>query len=70
MLLETFRPKVVVPQHFDDFFVPLDHPDAAAPRDEQALEAFEDAVRSAATELGLEVEIRRPTLFGAMTFGE
>lgn len=66
VLVETLRPRIVVPQHFDDFFVPLSDPDAVTPQDPEALEAFEDAVRAAAVAIGHEVEIRRPTLFGTV----
>ena len=66
VLLETFHPRIVVPQHFDDFFVPLSDPAAGAPEYEEDLETFEAEVRSVAAELGLETELRRPVLFEAM----
>jgi L-ascorbate metabolism protein UlaG (beta-lactamase superfamily) len=65
-LLETLRPRLVVPNHFDDFFVPLSAPDPGAPRDEDDLFAFEAEVREAAKELGLDVQMRRPVLFKPM----
>jgi L-ascorbate metabolism protein UlaG (beta-lactamase superfamily) len=65
-LLETLRPKLVVPNHFDDFFTPLSAPDPGAPRDEDDLFAFEAEVRSVAAELGLDTKVRRPVLFQAM----
>lgn len=68
VLVETLRPRVVVPHHFDDFFVPLSDPEAAAPRNEADLVAFEEQLRAAAAELGVPLEIRRPTLFEAMRF--
>jgi len=67
-LLEALRPRVVVPHHFDSFFVPLDDPDAAAPLDPGDLDAFEAEVARAAEALDLDVEVRRPGLFEAMTF--
>jgi L-ascorbate metabolism protein UlaG (beta-lactamase superfamily) len=65
-LLETLRPRLVVPNHFDDFFVPLSAPDPGAPRDEDDLFAFEAEVREAAAALGLDVQVRRPVLFQAI----
>jgi L-ascorbate metabolism protein UlaG (beta-lactamase superfamily) len=65
ILLRTLRPHTVVPHHFDDFFVPLDDPDAAAPLRPDDLDAFEAEVASAAAELGLDVEVRRPGLLEA-----
>ncbi len=67
-LVEALRPRVIVPQHFDDFFVPLADPNADAPRYEEDLTAFEDAARAAAEAIGHTVEIRRPSLFGAFSF--
>lgn len=69
LLLEKLRPRIVVPHHYDDFFVPLSDPAAAAPTDEDGLQAFEAEVRAVAAELGLATEVRRPGLFDAMSFG-
>jgi L-ascorbate metabolism protein UlaG (beta-lactamase superfamily) len=68
VLLERLRPRVVVPQHFDDFFVPISDPDAGAPRDEEALVEFEAEVRAVAADLGLATQVRRPVLFEPMRF--
>jgi L-ascorbate metabolism protein UlaG (beta-lactamase superfamily) len=68
VLLETFRPRVVVPHHFEDFFVPLDAPGAATPLDADDLDAFTAEVRAAAEALGLDVEVRRPALLEATSF--
>ena len=67
-LLDAFRPRIVIPQHFDNFFVALADPAAAAPVDEGDLAAFEAEVEAAARELGVTVEVRRPPLLEAMTF--
>ena len=52
-----------MPHHFDDFFTPLDDPDAGAPNDEEDLAAFESELRAAAAAEGVALEIRRPKLF-------
>lgn len=67
-LLESLRPRIVVPQHFDDFFVPLAHPEAARPLQAGDLEAFEAEVEAVAAELGLDVEVRRPRLLERTTY--
>lgn len=67
-LLATFRPRVVVPQHFDDFFVPLADPHAGEPIRPGDLDAFEAEVAAAAEELGLAVEVRRPSLLEPIDF--
>ncbi|MBW2314990.1 MAG: MBL fold metallo-hydrolase [Deltaproteobacteria bacterium] len=67
-LLDALRPRIVVPQHYDNFFVPLADPDAAVPIDEADLAAFEAEVASAARELDLAVEVRRPRLLEAVSY--
>ena len=62
-LVESLRPAVVVPHHYDDFFLPLDDPAAAAPSDAADLADFEREVGEAADALGLEVEVRTLALF-------
>jgi L-ascorbate metabolism protein UlaG (beta-lactamase superfamily) len=63
LLVQTLRPRLVVPHHFDDFFTPLSDPDAGAPRDEDDLAAFEAELREAARLEGVALEVRRPKLF-------
>lgn len=65
-LVETLRPRVVVPHHFDDFFVGLDAPDADAVRNPDDLAAFIREVEDAADTLGLEVEVRPLHLFESL----
>ena len=62
-LVRTLHPRLVVPQHFDDFSVPLDDPAAGDPVDPEALAAFEAQLRDAAAAEGVALEIRRPKLF-------
>ena len=62
-LVRTLRPRLVVPHHFDDFSVPLDDPSAGDPADPEALTAFEQALREAASAEGVTLELRRPKLF-------
>ena len=62
-LVRTLRPRVVVPQHFDDFFTSLDDPSAGEPRDPDDLAAFEGEVADAAGAQGMALEVRRPRLF-------
>jgi L-ascorbate metabolism protein UlaG (beta-lactamase superfamily) len=66
-LVRTLRPRRVVPHHYDDFFVPIDDPEATAARNPEDLAAFENEVRAAAQAEGLTVEVQRPVLFEAMT---
>lgn len=63
VLIENLRPRLVVPHHFDDFFVGLAEADPGAPRDREDLEAFEAEVRVAAARLGLDTRLHRPVLF-------
>jgi L-ascorbate metabolism protein UlaG (beta-lactamase superfamily) len=67
LLVEALRPRLVVPHHFDDFFVPIDDPEAGAPSDEEDLAAFEAELRAAAEAEGVALEVRRPVLFEAFT---
>jgi L-ascorbate metabolism protein UlaG (beta-lactamase superfamily) len=66
-LVRTLRPRLVVPHHFDDFSVPLDDPEAAAPRDEEDLLAFEAEIRAASAAEGVLLDFRRPHLFEVLT---
>ena len=62
-LIATFRPRIVVPHHYESFFEPLDSPDAVTPSDPEALEAFEAALREAARAQGVDTQVRRLGLF-------
>jgi L-ascorbate metabolism protein UlaG (beta-lactamase superfamily) len=62
-LIELLRPAVIVPHHFDDFFVPIGEPDAGAAVDPEDLAAFEREVRSASERFGSDTELRRLALF-------
>jgi len=62
-LVRTLRPRLVVPQHFDDFFTPIDAPAAGEPRDPDDLAAFERELADAARAQGVSLEVRRPRLF-------
>lgn len=66
-LVDGLRPKLVVPHHFDDFFEPLASEDAAAPRDPDDLEAFEEEILAAARAHGVEVEVRVLGLFETLS---
>jgi len=66
-LVRTLQPRLVVPHHFDDFFVPIDDPDAATPQDEASRAAFEQELRAAAAAEGLTVDVRLPALFQTIT---
>ena len=66
-LVRTLRPRLVVPHHFDDFTIPLDDPDAGAPRDEEDLAAFEQELRAAAAAEGIGIDFRRPKLLQVLT---
>ena len=65
-LVKALRPRRVVPHHYDDFFRPLDDPDAAAPGDPEDLAAFEAELLAAAEEEGHPLEVRRLDLFEAL----
>jgi L-ascorbate metabolism protein UlaG (beta-lactamase superfamily) len=62
-LVGLLRPRIVVPHHFDDFFVALSDPSAGAPSDPEDLERFEAEVRAAAERFGTGTEVRRVGLF-------
>jgi len=62
-LVSMLRPRWVVPHHMDDFFVPLDDPEAAVPADPEDLAAFEAEVAEAADDAGISVDVRRLGLF-------
>jgi L-ascorbate metabolism protein UlaG (beta-lactamase superfamily) len=66
-LVHTLRPRLVVPHHFDDLFVPIDAPDAAAPQDEEDLAAFEQELRAAAAAEAVTLDVHRPQLFQVLT---
>ncbi len=66
-LVRTLRPRLVMPHHFDDFFVSIDGPDAAEPQDEDSLAAFEQELRAAAAAEHLSIDVRRPQLFQTIT---
>ena len=66
-LVRTLRPRIVVPHHFDDFFRPLDDPDAAAPRDPEDLAAFGAELRAAGDEAGVDLDLRTLGLFETLT---
>jgi L-ascorbate metabolism protein UlaG (beta-lactamase superfamily) len=66
-LVRALRPRRVVPHHYDDFLVPIDAAEAAAPRDPADLDAFEAEVHAAAQAEGLTIEVRGPGLLEAMT---
>jgi len=67
LLVRALRPRLVVPHHFDDFFTPLDDPEAGAPSDEEDLAAFEAELRAAAEAEGVALELRRPKLLERWT---
>jgi L-ascorbate metabolism protein UlaG (beta-lactamase superfamily) len=69
-VVRALRPRLVVPHHFDDFFLPLDDSAAGDPSDPEALAAFEQALRDAAAAEGLTLEIRRPRLFEQLLVGK
>jgi len=62
-LISTFRPRLVVPVHYESFLTPLDAPDAAEPSDPEDVAAFEQEVRDAAAAENVTVEVRRMALF-------
>jgi L-ascorbate metabolism protein UlaG (beta-lactamase superfamily) len=62
-LVAAFRPRLVVPHHYESFFTPLDAPDAAEPSDPEDVAAFEQEVRDAAAAEKLALEVRRMGLF-------
>jgi L-ascorbate metabolism protein UlaG (beta-lactamase superfamily) len=65
-VISTFRPRLVVPHHYESFFEPISSPDAATPGDPEDLAAFEQALRDAAKARGLDTEVRRLGLFEAI----
>jgi len=66
-LIELLRPRVVVPHHFDDFFVAIAEPTAGEPTAPEDLEAFAGEVRAAAERFGTDTEVRRVALFERFT---
>jgi L-ascorbate metabolism protein UlaG (beta-lactamase superfamily) len=65
-LVQTLRPRWVVPHHFDDFFLPIE--EARATRSDLAdLPAFEAELHAAAAAAGIAVSYHRPELFEALT---
>lgn len=58
-LVAATRPRLVIPEHDESFFAPLDAPDAVEPADPDDLAAFESELRAAAAAEGLAMEIRR-----------
>jgi L-ascorbate metabolism protein UlaG (beta-lactamase superfamily) len=69
-LVRTLRPKLVVPHHFESFFVPVREPGAGAPLDEEALAAFEAQLRAAGEAEGLSFAVRRPRMLELLELGE
>ncbi|MCH7707680.1 MAG: MBL fold metallo-hydrolase [Myxococcales bacterium] len=63
LLVKHLRPRWVVPHHFDNFFVGLDDPDAGTPIDPEDLAAFEAEMQAAAEHEGIDLSIRRLSLF-------
>jgi L-ascorbate metabolism protein UlaG (beta-lactamase superfamily) len=68
-LVATFRPRVVVPHHFEAFYLPLSDDDAAAPRDPDDLALFESELREAAEAEGVAMQVRRLGLFESIQLG-
>jgi L-ascorbate metabolism protein UlaG (beta-lactamase superfamily) len=67
-LIESLRPRWVVPHHFDDFFLSID--EARDTRSDLAdLPAFETEVGDAAAAVGISVSYRRPELLDLLTLG-
>jgi L-ascorbate metabolism protein UlaG (beta-lactamase superfamily) len=62
-LIELLRPRIVVPHHFDDFFVPISEPAAGTATSPEDLELFEEEVRAASERFGTDTEVRRVALF-------
>jgi L-ascorbate metabolism protein UlaG (beta-lactamase superfamily) len=66
-VISTFRPRRIVPHHYESFFEPVSSPEAATPTDPAALEAFEQALREAAKAHDVDTEVRRLGLFEAIS---
>jgi L-ascorbate metabolism protein UlaG (beta-lactamase superfamily) len=62
-LIELLRPRIIVPHHFDDFFVALSEPTAGAATSPEDLDAFAEEVRAASERFGTDTEVRRVGLF-------
>ena len=62
-LIELLRPRIVVPHHFDDFFLPISEPTAAVATSPADLELFAEEVRAASERFGTDTEVRRLGLF-------
>jgi L-ascorbate metabolism protein UlaG (beta-lactamase superfamily) len=67
-LIESVRPRWVVPHHFDDFFLSIDEA-RNTQSDLAELPVFETEVRDAAAAVGIRVSYRRPGLLEALTLG-
>jgi L-ascorbate metabolism protein UlaG (beta-lactamase superfamily) len=65
-LVATFRPRLVIPHHYESFFVPLSSPDAVAPSNPEDLAAFEQEIRDAAKAEHVDLEVRRLGLFESL----
>jgi L-ascorbate metabolism protein UlaG (beta-lactamase superfamily) len=63
LLVQSLRPRLVVPHHFDDFYTSIHDPTAGAPADEEDLASFEAELHAAAKSEGVALEVRRPKLF-------
>ncbi len=69
-LVAAVRPRLVVPHHYDSFFVPLDDPEAAAPGDAEDLAAFGEELARAAEDEDIALEVRRLDLFETLTLSK
>jgi L-ascorbate metabolism protein UlaG (beta-lactamase superfamily) len=65
-LIEYLRPRIVVPHHFDDFFVGLSDPTAGAATSPEDLEAFAAEVQAASQRFGTDTEVRHVGLFESL----
>jgi L-ascorbate metabolism protein UlaG (beta-lactamase superfamily) len=63
LLVQSLRPRLVVPHHFDDFYTAIEDATAGAPADEEDLATFEAELHAAAQAEGVALELRRPKLF-------
>jgi L-ascorbate metabolism protein UlaG (beta-lactamase superfamily) len=65
-LVSTFHPRLVIPHHYESFFVPLSSPDAVAPSNPDDLAAFEQEIRDAAAAEHVALDVRRLGLFESL----